>query len=260
MPISDYLRVAFAGCLLGLASAHALTIADLAEVAAAPPPGAQLPQNLTVHALERPDVVLKALVNRPTILIFADYTCATLCSPVIALTGHALADTGFQEGIDYQLIVIGIDPKDSDDAARAMRNAQLGPGSHATFALPDTIQLKALTDALGYRFTYDPTHDQYAHVAASYVLDRSGKVVRVLSGLGLDAADFRLALVEAGKGALGGISDQIHLLCYGFDPVQGAYNLAVSRLLSISAGVSVLGLGGLIGVLILLSRRARSET
>jgi protein SCO1/2 len=213
---------------------------------------------VTLRALDRPDILLRTLIDWPTVLVFADFTCTTLCGPVVAFAGHGLGGSGLHEGAGYRFIVVGIDPKDSAAAARSMKRDQLGSNSDAIFLLPDAAQVKALTGALGYRYTYDAAHDQYAHAAAAYVLDRSAKVVRVLSGLGLDPADFRLALVEAGKGAIGTVSDQIHLLCYGFDPTQGAYNLAVSRLLSITAAVSILGLGGLVGVLVALGRRTPS--
>jgi protein SCO1/2 len=247
-----------AAFFLSLPSARAVTRDDLAQVAAAPSPGAQVPTDLSVRVLDRPDVTLGSLIDRPTVLLFADYTCHTLCGPIVAFTGHALGDSGLQQGSDYQLVVIGIDPKVDPAAARSMKQAQLGPADRATFLLPDETQLKVLTEALGYRYFYDAANDQYAHAAAAYVLDRSGKVVRVLSGLGLDPVDFRLALVDAGDGKIGTISDRIHLLCYGFDPVQGAYNLAVSRLLSVTAAASVLGLGGLIGTLVMSGRRKHS--
>lgn len=208
-----------------------------------------------MKAVDRPDISLGALIDRPVVLLFADYTCQTLCSPMVAFVGHALAESGLQPDRDYRLVVIGLDPKDSAADARAMRDAQLGSRTSAAFLLPDGAQIKAMTDALGYRATYDQATDQFAHPAAAYVLDHSGKVVRVLSGLGVAPADLRLALVEAGHGAVGTVSDQVHLLCYGFDPAHGMYNLAVSRLLSISAAVSVAGLGGLIGVLVMSGRR-----
>jgi protein SCO1 len=128
-----------AAFFLSLPSARAVTRDDLAQVAAAPSPGAQVPTDLSVRVLDRPDVTLGSLIDRPTVLLFADYTCHTLCGPIVAFTGHALGDSGLQQGSDYQLVVIGIDPKVDPAAARSMKQAQLGPADRATFLLPDEM-------------------------------------------------------------------------------------------------------------------------
>ena len=54
-------------------------------------------------------------------MIFADYTCHTLCGPILDFAVAGLAKTGLQPGLNYRLLVIGLDPKDGLDAARAMR-------------------------------------------------------------------------------------------------------------------------------------------
>jgi protein SCO1/2 len=77
----------------------------------------------------------------------------------------------------------------------------------------------------------------------------------VLTGLGLSGADMRLALVEASAGKIGTVHDRIRLLCSAFDPAHGTYNLMVRRLLEFSAAVTVVLLGGGIGLLLLAGRR-----
>jgi len=84
-----------------------------------------------------------------------------------------------------------------------------------------------------------------------------GRVGHALSGLALDAADLRLATVEAGNGRVGGVADQVRLLCYGFDPSHGLCNLAIGRALSIGGVVTVALLAGLLGFMIRCERRVR---
>jgi protein SCO1/2 len=236
-----------------------LTQQQLEAVQVTPPPDARLPA-AQVRDLDGAPHDLAALIDRPAVVIFADYTCETLCGPVLAFAGHALAEAGLPPE-QYRLIVIGLDPKDSAADARRMRDAQLGAGSamarDATFAFADESTIKTLTAALGYRFTYDATLDQYAHPDAAFVFGADGRLTRVLSGLGLSGADMRLALVEAGQGKVGGIADQVHLLCYGFDPARGTYNLEIARLLGASALATMLGLGGVIGFLSVSGRRRK---
>ena len=66
-----------------------------------------------------------------------------------------------------------------------------------------------------------------------------GRLSRVLSGLAITGDDARLALVEAGKGTIGALADQVRLLCYGFSAAVGFYADRV-RILLAAAGVATL--------------------
>jgi protein SCO1/2 len=237
--------------LLGFAAeARAgLPVTDLQTIAAVPPPNAALPLELSFQDDGgRPRTLADALGGRPAVLIFADYTCHTLCGPILDFTAAALRQSGLQPGIDFRLIVIGIDPKDGIATARAMRAAQIGRNdpisAAAIFLTGDEPSIRAVTAALGYRYVYDAAHDQYAHPAAAYVLDDHGVVARVLSGLGLSGADMRLALVGAGDGHVGSLADQVRLLCYGYDPVRGIYTERITLFLSIGALATIAVLAG----------------
>jgi protein SCO1/2 len=122
------------------------------------------------------------------------------------------------------------------------------------FVTADEPTVKRLTAALGYRYAYDKEHDQFVHPGAAYVLSAGGRVARVLTGLGLSGGDMRLALVEAGEGRIGTIGDRVRLLCSGFDPAHGAYNVMVSRVLAATGLATVLAVGGLLGGLMLAGR------
>jgi len=194
------------------------------------------------------------------VLVFADYTCTTLCGPVVAFVASALEKSGLQPSRDFKLIVVGLDPKDSLAEAARMRRDHLGDGplmGASIFSIADQPTIERLTGALGYRYAYDREHDQYVHPGAVFVLRGDGRVARVLTGLGLSGADMRLALVEAGEGRIGTIADDVRLLCSGFDPEHGMYNRAISRILAAAALATMLLLGGGIGLLILWERRRR---
>ena len=66
-----------------------------------------------------------ALGGRPSVLIFADYTCRTLCGPILEFAVNGLEHSGLKPGTDYRLVVIGLDPKDGLAEARSMRSAHL---------------------------------------------------------------------------------------------------------------------------------------
>jgi protein SCO1/2 len=255
-------RAAFVVMLLALAApAHAgVTAADLKAVAAEPPVDATLPLDLAfIDDTGVARSLRDALGGKPAVLIFADYTCRTLCGPILDFAAAALRQSGLQPGSDFRLIAIGLDPKDRSDAARAMRVERIGTDDPlARTAVVLTGQAPAIaaaTAALGYRYAYDAAHDQYAHPAAAYVLDAQGKVTRVLSGLGLSGNDMRLALVAAGQGHVGTLGDRIRLLCYGYDPVRGIYTERITLMLEIAAALTVAVLGGAILLMNMVVRR-----
>jgi protein SCO1 len=234
--------------------------ADLDGIAAVPAPDAALPLSLSFRDEAGRSVTLAdALAGRPAVLIFADYTCRTLCGPILSFAAAGLAQSGLQAGIDYRLVVIGLDPHDGLDAARDMKSARFGDDAAiaqaAVFLTGQNAAIRAATDALGYRYAYDAEHDQFAHPAAAYILDPAGHVRRVLAGLGLSGADLRLALVDAGQGSVGTLADQVRLLCYGYDPVRGLYTERISRVLELACGLTVLSLAG--GILLMAAHTRR---
>lgn len=62
----------------------------------------------------------------PTVRVGADYTCETLCSPLLSVVSNALADTGLRAGIYF--LGLGVECRSS---ATDGPNAQdIGRGRH----------------------------------------------------------------------------------------------------------------------------------
>ena len=240
-------------------SAGAITPQDYRDVGVTVPANAAVPRDLLVTDESGHTRAIGELISRPSVLVFADYTCTTLCGPIVAFVASALEKSGLDATRQYGLIVVGLDPRDGAAAAARMRREHLG-GDIAldratTFVTAAENSVRNLTAALGYRFAYDAEHDQFVHPGAAYVLRADGRVSRVLTGLGLSGEDMRLALVEAGQGRIGTLGDQVRLLCSGFDPAHGTYNLMISRVLAGGALATVLVLAGGIALLVLAGSR-----
>jgi protein SCO1/2 len=242
--------------------AAALTPAALDNLSVEAKPGTQLPLDLTFTDETGVRRSLGASFGRlPTVLVFVDYTCRTLCGPIVSFAAAGLAASGLTPGSDFRLVLLGIDPRDGPDTARRLKESRIDPASplyRATVTLSgDEATIGAITTAANYPFVYDATHDQYAHPAVVFVLTADGRITRVLSGLGLDGTDLRLALVVAGRGRTGSILDRIHLLCYGFDPVRGIYTSMIARTLDAAAATTF---GILVaGIVVLVLRNRRSD-
>ena len=233
-----------------------LSQSDLAAVSLSPAPNAAAPLSLEFRDVRNRRVTLaQAIDGRPAILVFVDYTCRTICGPVLAIASGALSQTGLDPGKDFGLLVIGLDAKDSAADALAMSRqiGDLAVENATTLLLGDARNIHELTEALGYRYKYDAAADQFAHPAGALVMTPDGRISRVLSSLGLNARDLRLALVEAGAGSVGTLGDRLTLLCYGFDAVHGVYTPVIKWMLQLFAVVTLIGLV----VLILVLRRNR---
>jgi protein SCO1 len=60
------------------------------------------------------------LGTKPSALVLADYTCEMLCGPVISIVSDALTHSGLRLGADFQLVAVGLDPKDTAADAASM--------------------------------------------------------------------------------------------------------------------------------------------
>ena len=124
-----------------------------ADPSSPPPAGARLPlaatrvdEHGTAHALGT------LIGAQPALLVLADYTCRTLCGPVLAIAADGLARTGLGPGADFSLIVVGLDPNDSADATAAMKRDQIGDSpiaAAATFLRGDETTVAEIAHALG---------------------------------------------------------------------------------------------------------------
>ena len=224
----------------------AVTQQDLATVGISLPANAAMPLELRLQGEDGSTKPLRFWLGAtPSIWVLADYTCETLCGPAVSIVSDALAQSGLRPGVDFRLVAVGLDPKDTAADAANMKQARVGAGNEiaaaAYFLRGDGTAIDALSTALGFRSAYDRDRDQYAHPAAAFVVAPDGRIARVLPGLSVEPASIRLALVDAGKGTVGTFTDHIRLLCYGYDPASGTYTVAIGRLLAASGGVTIAG-------------------
>lgn len=226
-----------------------LTKDQISKVGVFAPDNAAVPTDLSFRTTDGGrETLAQAADGTPTVVVFADYTCKTLCGPIMAMTSSALVKSGLTPGKDYHLVIIGLDPKDTAEQAKSFVTPQLDKNvAHATtILLGDKTNTKIATNAVGYRYVYDKQHDQFAHPTAAFVLTKDGKLTAALSALGIRSRDIRAALVSAGNGAVGTIADKLRQLCYCYDPATGLYSTSINRLIDAAAVLTLLMLGGLL--------------
>jgi len=220
--------------------------------------GAPLPLDAQfVDSVGAPVRIGDLLQGRPAVLVLGYYECPNLCGLVWQGLQESLRKVHLTAGKDFDVIAVSIDPHEGPKLAAAKRDAVLKaygrPDSAAGwhFLTGDEAQIRAVADAAGFRYVYDPEIDQYAHAAGVVVTTPNGKVSRYLFGVRFPERDLRLALVDSSGGRIGSPVDQLLLLCYHYDPVTGRYGLLISNLLRAGGALTVAGLLGFV----LVSRR-----
>ena len=237
-----------------------LSPAQLAEAGAHPPPDARLPAQLAFTDQRDERVTLGQIADgKPVVLLFVDYTCKHICGPGLTLSAKALADSGLTIGRDYALVLVGMDPRDSLDDARAMQHMRLAAlpriERSSWFLVGDKHSVDAATRALGYGYVYDPSTDQFAHDASLYVFAPDGHLASVLPELALTPELARAAIANSGhEKPKPNIIVQAARLCYGFAAAHGVYGKPIAVALQ---AMGVLLLAGLAIFWWLMRRRRR---
>ena len=205
------------------------------------------------------------VAGKPTILVLAYYRCQMLCTEV--LNGLLTAARGLpgRAGDSFNIVVVSFDPREKPPLAALKKASYLSeygrPGAERGwhFLTGDPLAIAALADAVGFRYQYDPTSEQYAHGSGLVVLAPDGAISRYLLGVRFEPRDLRLALAEASQGRIGSPADHALLLCFRYDPATGRYTLSALRIMRLVSAGGVLGIGGLLGVLFWRGRRKMSQ-
>lgn len=260
------LLAAFLSIVAGAAVAHGNDRAIQERIGFDQHPGAALPAGLVFRDSAGHRVPLESVTTgaRPTILVLAWYGCRNLCGVTLRALARSTEDLPFRAGDDYRVVAVSIDPGETPADAAAIRRQILDAAPRTEpagwhFLTGDADAIAALAAAVGFRYAYDADDDSFAHPAGLVLLTPDGHVARYLFGMETPARDLRLALVEAGRGTVGSITDRIALRCHRFDPETGQYSLAVMAMLRVAGGGTVAALAGLVGLLTWRGRRGRCD-
>jgi protein SCO1/2 len=100
-----------------------------------------------------------ALHKRPSVLIFADFTCSTLCGSIVSVAAELLTHTGLQPGRDFALVVLGLDAKDGVAEALVFKQqiADRAVASATKVLSASEVRVKQAAEAVGYRSLTTPT-------------------------------------------------------------------------------------------------------
>jgi len=217
--------------------------------------GQPLPLDLTFRDETGQSVPLRRYFGeRPVLLTLVYYQCPMLCSQVLNGVVGGLLPLKLSAGRDFEIVTVSFDPRDTPGAATEKRDTYLkrygraGAEKGWHFLTGETPAIEALTKAVGFRYAWDPTIQQYAHASGIMMTTPDGRLSHYFYGIEYTPKDLRLALVESSQGKLGNVVDQVMLYCYHYDPATGKYGAVVMNMLRLGGALTLLLLGGFLVV------------
>jgi protein SCO1/2 len=227
----------------------------------------QVPLDLVFRDESGKDVRLGQLVrDRPVILMPVYYECPMLCTMSLNDLTKVLKVMQYDVGDQFDVVTVSFDPREGPELAREKKAnyvEQYGrPGATKGwhFLTGDAEPIKRLTDAVGFRYTWDEPTKQFAHASGFMILTPQGKLARYFFGHDYSATALRLSLVEASQGRIGTVTDALILYCFHYDPAKGKYSLAIINILRVLGMLTVLLVGGFIVRSVMHERRAAARS
>jgi len=174
--------------------------------------------------------------GKPVLLAPVYYRCPMLCTQILSGVASSLKAVSLTPGKDFEIVAFSFDPKDTPETAASKKQLYLKRFGHADAAngwhllSGDEANIKALTEAIGYHYKYDPATDQYAHASGVMLLTPEGRLSRYFYGVEYAPRDLRLGLVEASHNQIGTPVDEALLFCFHYDPSTGKYGAVVMNI------------------------------
>jgi protein SCO1/2 len=203
--------------------------------------------------------------EHPVILTLNYSNCPMLCSLQLNALVDGLKQLSWTPGDQFRIVTVSIDPTEQPETARRTQRrylAQYGrphAASGWSFLTGSPGNVKALTDAVGFRYGYNEARGEWVHPAAMAVLSPSGKIVRYLYGLEYPERTLRLALTEAGEGKVGTPIDRVLLFCFHYDETEGRYAPYAMNIMRLGGGLTVVVLASLLGIALHRERRRKER-
>ena len=199
--------------------------------------------------------------GKPVVISLVYYSCPMLCNQVLNGMLSSFRQVTFNAGEQFEVVTVSFDPRETPELAAAKKQTYVRaynrPSGNAGwhFLTGDEANIKRLTDAVGFRYTWDEQTKQFAHASGIMVATPEGRLARYFYGIEYSPKDLRLGLVEASQNQIGSPVDSLMLYCYHYDPATGKYGAAVMNIVKVAGAVTIALIAGLLFMLIRVSNR-----
>jgi protein SCO1/2 len=197
--------------------------------------------------------------KKPVVLVLGYYGCPMLCTLVLNGLVETMQDLKSNVGDQFDVLDVSISPSEMPELAAAKKREYLRrygrPGAETGwhFLTGAEPAIRQLSDAVGFRYAYDPAIKQYAHPSGFIVLTPQGKVSRYFFGVNFNAQELYDALKSASANQAGSPVRQLLLLCFHYSPITGKYGALILN------GVRGIGIATFLALAVFVTRSLRSD-
>ncbi len=256
------------GLLGGIASDAAAvdriepTPKELEQVDVSEKLGATLPLGTEfVDASGKPVRLADTFRGKPVILTFNYSNCPMLCNVQLGGLVNTMSQMDWNIGSHFDVITISLDPSETRERATETRDRYIeqygrdGAFENWTFLTGTKEAVDAVTNSVGFGYTYHEGRKEYLHPAVLTLVSPRGKVSTYIYGVSYDPIDLRDKLLLAGIGETSEAAAKFILSCYHYDAPTGN-GAIVANIMRYGGLVFVFGFAGAIA---LVRRRRHLE-
>ena len=211
--------------------------------------GNQIPPDATFKDQNGTTVTIGSLFRgRPVLMLAIFYRCTGVCSVEMENLASTLEKVNdLKVGKDFDVIVVGIDPIETPDLAKdklkeTLATAPKFKGTEGSwhFLTGTMPNIRAVTNKLGFFFTYDAANDIVNHPAGIMFLTPTGAVSSYILGATYTPEAFKKDIAIAQKSQIGIKSPDIFFGCIHVDPLTGKRSLVIENVLRVAGVITVL--------------------
>jgi protein SCO1 len=215
--------------------------------------GAQVPLDAQFKDDTGKDVTFgEVLSGKPVILLPMFFGCNGVCRLEVEDLFKTLEkDKSLRTGTDFDVILLSIKPTETAELAAEKKKIILdhyrvkGADVGVHGLVGDIDNIRKVTDAVGFRYAYNPATQMVNHPAGLMVLDKNGIVRGYMYGAEFPTVVLSNNLKAAAQGVQGEKKPQIILLgCVMVDPVTGKRTIIIENLMKVIGTLTALTLGG----------------
>jgi len=211
--------------------------------------------NVDVKTLKGKVSLKEFIFNKPTALLFAYYTCDTVCP----ITAQNLYKASKSLSKEYRYVILSFDERDNLETMKSFMLKNFGTTDMPENWLVGVLSkedIRNLTQSVGYKFYYIDKDKIFIHPNVTIFISPDGKVMRYLYGPFLKEKDINLAFIDAQreKPSINNLVDLVVLACYRYDHARSRYVIDPTL---IFAGLGIFGLFSTLSLAYFYSRHKK---
>jgi protein SCO1 len=246
--------------LHGALNAHVEQPEDISGIGIDEKLGQVISLDLTFRDENGNPVLLKQLIQRPTVIAPVYYSCPNVCSFLLQNLAGVLDKLPSEPGEEYMVLAVSFDDMEQPNLAFEKKKLYLKmiekpfPEDAWRFLTGDKENIRKLTDAIGFHFRREGK--DFLHPVSLIILSQDGKIIRYLYGTDILPFDLKMALLEASQGRVGPTISKVLYFCFSYDPKGRKY---VFNTLKVTGTVTLLFAISFIVFLVFKGKRNQPE-